>query len=94
MVYRIADLERPVARKLVEVPGQYDGLALSADGKSLYVTNWTPAQLNRIDLATGALTLMDIDLEQPLAGPADISVKDGCIYIPDLPNSRVVVVKE
>ena len=76
VVYRIADLERPVARKLVEVPGQYDGLALSADGKSLYVTNWTPAQLNRIDLVTGALTLMDIDLEQPLAGPADISVKD------------------
>lgn len=94
VVYRIADMEKPVVRKLIEVPGQYDGLALSADGKALYVTNWTPAQLSRIDLATGTLTPMDIDLEQPLAGPADISVKDGCIYIPDLPNSRVVVVKE
>lgn len=94
VVYRVADLDKPVAEKLIEVPGQYDGLALSTDGKALYVTNWTPAQVSRIDLATGNMSALDINLPQALVGPADISVKDGRIYIPDLPNSRVVVVKE
>lgn len=94
VVYRVANLEKPVAEKWMDVPGQYDGLALSSDGKALYVTNWTPAGVSRIDLATRALTPLGIDLPQALVGPADISVKDGCIYIPDLPNSRVVVVKE
>ena len=94
VVYRITDLEKPVAEKLVDVPGQYDGLALASDGKALYVTNWTPAQVSRIDLATRTLAPLSIDLPQPLAGPADITVDGGRIYIPDLPNSRVVVVKE
>lgn len=94
VVYRIADLEKPVAEKLVEVPGQYDGLAASSDGKALYVTNWTPAQVSRIDLETRTLVPLAIDLPQPLVGPADITVDGGYIYIPDLPNSRVVVVKE
>lgn len=94
VVYRVADLEKPVAEKWMDVSGQYDGLALSSDGKSLYVTNWTPAQVSRIDLATRTLIPLAIDLPQALVGPADISVKDGCLYIPDLPNSRVVVVKE
>lgn len=94
VIYRIDNLQQPVARKLTEVTGQYDGIAFSSDGKSLIVTNWTPAQLSRIDLENGTLSPMDIQLEQPLIGPADITVKDGNIYIPDLPNSRVVVVKE
>lgn len=33
-------------------------------------------------------------METPLVGPADISVSEGKIYIPDLPNSRVLVVEE
>lgn len=94
VVYRVASLEKPVAEKWMDVPGQYDGLALSSDGKALYVTNWTPAQVSRIDLNTSAVTPLNINLPQALVGPADISVKDGSIYIPDLPNSRVVVVKE
>lgn len=94
VVYRVASLEKPVAEKWMDIPGQYDGLALASDGKSIYVTNWTPAQVSRINLDTRTMTPLDIRLPQSLVGPADISVKDGCIYIPDLPNSRVVVVKE
>lgn len=94
VVYRIADLQNPVAEKWMEVPGQYDGLAVASDGKALYVTNWTPAQVSRIDLNTRQLSPLDLKLPQALVGPADITVTGGYLYIPDLPNSRVVVVKE
>lgn len=94
VVYRIADLKNPVAEKWMEVPGQYDGLAVASDGKALYVTNWTPAQVSRIDLNTRQISPLDLKLPQALVGPADITVTGGYLYIPDLPNSRVVVVKE
>ncbi len=94
VVYRIADLQNPVAEKWMEVSGQYDGLAVASDGKALYVTNWTPAQVSRIDLDTRQLSPLDLKLPQALVGPADITVTGGYLYIPDLPNSRVVVVKE
>ena len=94
VVYRIADLKNPVTEKWMEVPGQYDGLAVASDGKALYVTNWTPAQVSRIDLNTRQLSPLDLKLPQALVGPADITVTGGYLYIPDLPNSRVVVVKE
>ena len=94
VVYRIADLKNPVAERWMEMPGQYDGLAVASDGKALYVTNWTPAQVSRIDLNTRQLSPLDLKLPQALVGPADITVTGGYLYIPDLPNSRVVVVKE
>lgn len=94
VIYRISNLKAPSPEKWIETPGQYDGLALSSDGKSIYVTNWTPAQIARIDFATRTITPLDVQLAQPLTGPADITVKDNHIYIPDLPNSRVVVIKE
>lgn len=94
VIYEVTDLEHPVVRKLTETTGQYDGIAFSSDGKSLIVTNWTPAQLSRLSLADGILTPLNIELSQDLIGPADITVRDGLIYIPDLPNSRVVIFKE
>lgn len=94
VVYRIADLKNPVAERWMEMSGQYDGLAVASDGKALYVTNWTPAQVSRIDLNTRQLSPLDFKLPQALVGPADITVTGGYLYIPDLPNSRVVVVKE
>lgn len=94
VIYRIADLSNPVAEPFVALPGQYDGIAFSGDGKSLYVTNWSPAGLSRIDLATSAVEPVAIELEQPLVGPADMTVADGVVYVPDLPNSRVVVFAE
>ena len=94
VIYRIDNLSQPVTQKLTEITGQYDGIAFSSDGKSLIVTNWTPVQLSKIDLSNGRVSPMEIKLDQPLTGPADITVKDGFIYIPDLPNSRVVITKE
>lgn len=94
VIYRIGDLSNPVAEPFVNVPGQYDGIAFSGDGKWLYVTNWTPAGVSRIDLQTREITPVELTLEQPLAGPADMTVADGMVYVPDLPNSRVVIFAE
>ena len=94
IIYRIGDLQQPVAEPFVTVPGQYDGIAFSGDGKSLYVTNWAPAGISRIDLQTREIFPVELPLEQPLVGPADMTVADGKICIPDLPNSRVVIFEE
>lgn len=94
VIYRIADLDNPVLQKVVTIPGQYDGIALSADKSALYVTNWTPAGLLKIDLRTGSMTPVEIDTERPLSGPADMSINGSRIYIPDLPNSRVLIIGE
>lgn len=94
VVYKVNDLDNPVAEKFVTLPGQYDGLAVSSDGKYLYVSGWVPAQLTRVSLADGSMKAVGTGLETPLSGPADISVYNGKLYIPDLPASRVVVIDE
>lgn len=95
VVYRISDLtNNPQPEKLVTVPGQYDGIAFASDGASLYVTNWTPAGISRINLRNGDLLSVGLSLEESLSGPADITVSNGKIYIPDLPASRVVIISE
>ena len=90
VVYRIKNLSNPSSEKFIEVSGQYDGVALSKDRKSIYLTNWTPAQISRLNLSDKSLVPLKINLQEPLIGPADITVANGKIYIPDLPNSRVV----
>ena len=94
VVYRIKNLSNPSPEKFIEVSGQYDGIALSKDRKSIYLTNWTPAQISLLNLSDKSLVPLKINLQEPLIGPADITVANGKIYIPDLPNSRVVIVDE
>lgn len=91
VIYQISDLSNPVPEKFITIPGQYDGIALSADKKTIYITNWTPAQIAAINRQTKEIVALDIRLPQPLIGPADISVTEEIMYIPDLPNSRVVI---
>ena len=90
----MTNLAQPQSEKVIEIPGQYDGIAFSTDKASLYITNWSPAGLSKIDLKTGKTVPVSIQLDKALMGPADITVANHRIYIPDLPNSRVVMVKE
>lgn len=91
VIYQISDLEHPAPQLFITTPGQYDGIALSADKKTMYITNWLPAEVSAINRETKAITPLSIDLEKPLIGAADITVTGEYMYIPDLPNSRVVV---
>lgn len=52
VIYKIADLKKPISEKFFNTPGQYDGIALSADKKTLYISNWTPAGVTAIDMDT------------------------------------------
>ena len=94
VIYKIGDMANPKLEKFVDIAGQYDGIATSTDGNYIYITNWAPASVSKVSLSDRSVAPVNISLDSPLIGPADISVKDGHIYIPDLPNSRVIVVKE
>lgn len=88
-IYRIADIGNPVAEKFFTTPGQYDGIAFSPDGNTLYVSNWSPASVSAIKIAEQkAATVIS---RGELAGPADFTVLGDSLFIPDLPNSRVIV---
>ncbi len=91
VIYKIADLSRPMAEKFFNIAGQYDGIALSADKKTLYISNWAPASVTAVDMKTKKTTVLPLDKE--LVGPADMTLRNGTLYIPDLPNSRVLVYK-
>lgn len=84
----------PQLRPLIDglAPGQYDGIAISEDGETLYFSAWGSEtgggavySYNLID--GGAAKKLDLGVE--LTGPADILVKDGHLFVPDLPSSKL-----
>ncbi len=92
VIYRIDDLQNPQVAPLTDRQGQYDGLVLSADGRKLYFTSWEEGQIGYYNFDNGEVTLLDMT-EVP-AGPARMDVQGNKLYIPDLPNSRVIVVSQ
>lgn len=89
VIYAISDLSNPVATKLTTRVGQWDGLALSDDNSTLYASSWSPVELVSIDLKSGMITELEIDTE--FVGAADFTLSDGKLYIPDLPNSKLII---
>lgn len=76
--------------------GQYDGVAVSPDGSKLYFSNWKnsegKAEVGYIDLAPdkkNAVTVLDLGVE--LQGPADISISNDYLFIPDLPACKLYI---
>ena len=80
---------RPLIKGLA--PGQYDGLVLSEDGDRIYFTNWRGPNGGVVSSykLDGSEPVRTIDFGVQFQGPADISIADGQIYIPDLPASKV-----
>lgn len=89
VIYKVEDLNNPVAKSIYSVPGQYDGIALSDDKTTLYVSNWKPAEVISINLKDEKAT--KLCLGNQVTGPADMTLKNGKLYVPDLPNSRVLI---
>lgn len=89
VIYTIKNFDKPVVEKLFDRMSQYDGLALSEDGKSLYFTTWVNGAVGKINLKD--LKVENIVLPLQLTGPADLSIHKGKLFIPDLPKSRVLV---
>ncbi|MFI3258511.1 MAG: hypothetical protein R3Y16_00270 [Rikenellaceae bacterium] len=91
VIYAIRDLTSPRAERLTSKAGQWDGLAISEDGGTLYSSSWAPAEMVSIDIESGVVTPLDFETE--FIGAADFSLVDGSLYIPDLPNSVVIIKK-
>ncbi len=89
VIYRIEDIDDPKPTVFYDVPGEYDGLAIN--DSRLYFTNWNNSQIGYIDLRDRTATLL-----QPegitVEGPADLTLRNDTLYVPDLPASRVIVI--
>lgn len=89
VVYAVDDIARPAFRPLNATPGIYDGVAVSADGRTVYASDWTTASVIAIDAATGRETTF---YHEDGLTPADIAADDASLYIPDMLHSRVLTV--
>lgn len=98
VIYYI-DITAPTTelKKLIpnQAPGLYDGITLSEDGNTIYFTSWgqdgegaCEVGLFAYDL-DGKSSIRKIDVGAELKGPADITVKNGYLYLPDLTASCV-----
>ncbi len=87
IIYVVPDLTDPKAERLVDVPGLYDGVALSDDGGTLYYSDWNTASVEAVDLSSGERKQI---YQEDGMGPADIAQKDGILYVPDLTGSRIL----
>lgn len=90
VVYRVRDLQNPVAEKFFDVPGLYDGVALSDDLKTLYVSDWLTASVTAIDLVSKKTRLI---YQEKGIGPADIAFAEGTLFIPELVGSRIISIR-
>lgn len=96
-VIYVADISNPskeLQKVIAELPaGQYDGIAVSQDGSRLFFSSWkTDAEeqpmIYSYDLVNkGAVRKMDYGVQ--FKSPADISIKDGFLWVPDLLNSKL-----
>lgn len=85
-IYIIENMAKPEPKPLIERPGQYDGLVV--DGGILFFTNWENSEVGEINLADNEVELLNLT-KKPV-GPARIVVKNGKIFVPDLPGSQVI----
>lgn len=89
VIYKIEDITNPQVEKFITREGQYDGLSLY-DSK-LYFTSWVNSEIGYVDLGTKETELLTIE-GATLTGPADITILNDTLYIPNLPSSEVVIV--
>ncbi len=87
VIYRVRDLENPSAEIFYNVPGLYDGVALSDNAKTLYFSDWLTSSVKSIDIKTKKVRVM---YRENGIGPADIAQARGILYIPDLVTSRII----
>ncbi len=88
VVYIIKDKNNPKAEKFNSTPGLYDGLAISKDGKTLYVSDWKTSSIKAIDTSTKKEKT--VYFEKNLS-PADIALEKKQLLIPDMMKHRIII---
>ena len=89
IIYKITNLADPIVERFYDVPGLYDGVAFSNSGNHIYVTDWQTASVRAIGTAKKTYKII---YREAGIGPADLAIANGKIYIPDLINSRVIII--
>ena len=63
VIYMIDDLSNPVAQPITHRIGQYQDLALTPDGESLYFIDKNSDKLGRLEFATGAVDFIAVPMK-------------------------------
>ena len=90
VIYRVKNLKNPVAEKFYNVAGLYDGVAISDDLKTLYISDWLTGSVTAVDVKTKKIRVI---YEEKGVGPADIAQEGGTLFIPELVNSRIISIQ-
>lgn len=88
VVYVIKDKNNPVVEKFNYTPGLYDGVAVSNDGKTLYVSDWLTSSVKAIDTSTKKEQTV---YQAKDLSPADFALDKNKLLIPDMMKHRVIV---
>ena len=90
VIYIIKDRFNPTIEKFNTHAALYDGAAISKDGKTLYVSDWKTSSVFAIDTKTKQESV--IYYEKGIS-PADITIHNNKLIIPDMVNHRVIIKK-
>ena len=63
VIYMIDDLSNPVAQPITHRIGQYQDLALTSDGESLYFIDKNSDKLGRLEFATGVVDFIGVPMK-------------------------------
>lgn len=88
------DLAAGKFTRIGTVEGLYDGMALDAKNNMLYVSDWVAfekkGQIVSVDLRTN--TIGEVKLATPLAGPADFTMSNGKLVVPEMMAGTIVFI--
>lgn len=90
VIYYISDFDQPVPQKFITDAGQYYSITMSPDNNTMYVTNWSPSGIAKINMDTKAIDYMVLDT--PIKNATDIAFMDDILYVADPSNSQVVAI--
>ena len=87
VIYLIDDLSNPVVQPITHRIGQYEGIAMAADGESLYFTDKYKCVLGKLIFSTGEIEL--VPTQMALTNPTDIHWFQGKLCVSDVTTSTV-----
>lgn len=87
VIYVIEDITSPKIKKLNKTPLLYDGIAVSRNGKTIYVSDWLTSSIIAIDNEG----LEKIIYTKKGMTPADITLIGNKIIIPNMQNHNVII---
>lgn len=90
VIYYISDFDQPVPQKFISEAGQYYSITMSPDNKTMYVTNWSPSGIAKINMDTKAIDYMVLDT--PIKNASDLAFLDDVLYVADPGNNQVIAI--